>query len=70
MRFCWWIVTFEYRCSFCAGMHAATYSVFTTSAEKAWDATAIQLGFQRVLTIRGTWAPLDSLLINYHSTQN
>lgn len=76
MKFCWWIVDFEYKghkkylekAEYPWGwpVFVGSYSVFTTSAEKAMDAAAIQPGFIRALTCRGTWAPLEKLLvINY-----
>lgn len=70
MTFCWWIVTFEYvregRHKGVLGHDVGTHCVFTTEAQKAMDATAILPGFMRVCTVRGTWAPLESLLINYY----
>lgn len=67
MRFCWWIVTFCYSAPFpYAPVLVGHHSVFTTEAQKAMDATAILPGFMRVCTVRGTWAPLESLLINYY----
>jgi hypothetical protein len=80
MRFCWWIVEFEYRGHkkyiensghpWGWPVFTGSYSVFTTSAEKAVGAAAILPGFIRVLTCRGTWAPLEKiLLINYQPAQ-
>lgn len=70
MRFCWWIVTFEYCGKRDGGfgwpVYVAQHSVFTTDAQKAIDATSILLGFSCVLACSETPAPLNSLLINYY----